>query len=299
MSTASLDWSPLAAFLAVMQEGSLSGAARAMALAQPTVRRQIEQLESRLGVVLFTRAPNGLQPTDTAHRVLPFVEAMAATSLALTRAVSAEQDDEAGTVRLGCSEIVGTELLPPLLLQLARARPGMRYELALSDRNEDLLRRTVDIAIRMVRPTQVGLVARKVGRVRIGLFAHARYLEGRTPPTNAAELTTHRLVGADRDTALTEALRATGMPTRPSDWTIRTDDQRAQLAAVRAGLGIGVCQVGIAARDPDLVRVLPAIEFGLGVWLAVHEDLRTQRRVAWVFESLADAFERDDAIDPP
>lgn len=82
-------WDLYGAFLAVMQTGSLSGASRTLGVAQPTVRRQIEALEGALGVGLFTRAPNGLTPTDLARAMLPHAEGIAASARALVRSVSA------------------------------------------------------------------------------------------------------------------------------------------------------------------------------------------------------------------
>jgi DNA-binding transcriptional LysR family regulator len=308
-------WDLYGAFLAVMHGGSLSAASRALRVAQPTVRRQIEALEAQLGVVLFTRAPNGLVPTELAHATLPHAEAIAAAARALVRSVSAPADAARGTVRLACSEIVGVELLPALLAPLLARHPQLRLELVLSNRNEDLLRRDADLAVRMVRPTQTGLVSRLAARLELGLFATAGYLAARGTPATLAELTArpaalaggkaghgparghaaghhvgHALIGSDRQRGLAEALAAAGLPTRPADYALRSDSDLAQLAAVRAGLGIGVCQAPIAARDRELRRVLPKLAFHLEAHLVMHEDLRAVRRVRLVFDHLVGAL---------
>lgn len=285
-------WELFAAFLAVMQHGSLSAAARAMQLAQPTVRRQIEALEAQLGVVLFTRAPNGLVPTELARATLPHAEAVAASTRALLRAVSAPAEEERGVVRLAASEIVGIEVLPVMLARLNERHPGLCVELVLSNRNEDLLRRDADLAVRMMRPTQVGLLARRAARIELGLYASEAHLARRGAPRTLAELTSGepRLVGGDRARGLAEALAAAGLPTKPSDYVLRSDNDAAQLAAVRAGLGIGVCQAPLAARAPEgapgLRRVLPALRFALEAFVVMHEDLRRVRRVRLVFDHL-------------
>lgn len=297
MAAAEPSWDLYGAFLAVMQGGSLSAAARALQVAQPTVRRQIEALEAQLGVVLFTRAPNGLLPTELAHATLPHAEAIAAAARALVRAVSAPADAERGTVRLACSEVVGVELVPAMLAPLLARHPQLRVELVLSNRNEDLLRRDADLAVRMVRPTQAGLVSRLATRIELGLFATAGYLRARGAPARLADLTArrgeergHALIGGDRVRAVAEALAAAGLATRPADFALRSDSDLAQLAAVRAGLGIGVCQLPIAARDPELHRVLPRLAFHLEAHLVMHEDLRAVRRVRLVFEHLVTAL---------
>ncbi len=288
MSERTPSWDLYGAFLAVMQGGSLSSAARALGVAQPTIRRQIETLEEELGVVLFTRAPNGLVPTEVALATLPYAEAMSATARALVRSVSGPGEEDRGTVRVTCSNVVGTEVLPPMLAELVRVHPRIQIELAPSNRNQDLLRRDADLAIRMARPTQESLVTRRIGRTEVGLFATASYLEAHPPPRSLAELPKkHALIGADRERGVIEALAHVGLTVTPRDFVLRTDDDVAQLAAVRAGVGIGVCQVALSRAPVPLVRVLPRVAFHLETWLVTHEDLRASRRVRTVFDHLA------------
>jgi DNA-binding transcriptional LysR family regulator len=282
-----LSWDLLGAFLAVMRTGSLSGAARALGVAQPTVRRQIENLEEVLGVVLFTRSQTGLIATETANATLPYAESMAAVADSLVRSASAPADAELGTVRIACSEVVGVEVLPPILAELRRARPNLQLELSLSNANEDLLRREADVAVRMAQPTQGALIAKRVGSVKLGAFASDAYLAAHSVPKTAADLVRgHALIGKDRDTSFFAALAAVGLNLKRKDFALRTDSDPAHLAAIRAGLGIGICQVPLAAGPPRLQRVLPKLAFELPVWVVTHEDLRSSRRVSLVFEHL-------------
>lgn len=279
-------WELFETFLAVMRGGSLSAGSRALALTQPTVRRRIEELESALGVVLFTRSPNGLVPTEAATSTVHYAESMSAAALAFGRAVSAPKDAVRGTVRVAASEVVGVEVLPPLLAPLLAAQPGLQIELVLSNRNEDLLRRDADVAVRMTEPTQAALVARKVGVIDVGLFASKDYLAKHPRPEALADLRAHALIGTDRARGLADALAAAGLALRPRDFAFRSDSDLAQLGALRAGLGVGVCQVPLAARSPDLVRVLPRLTIPLGTWVVTHEDLRDVARVRWVTDHL-------------
>ncbi|MCU1281828.1 MAG: hypothetical protein JWM53_5374 [bacterium] len=282
-----LSWDLLGAFLAVMRSGSLSGAARALGVAQPTVRRQIETLEDMLGVALFTRSQTGLTATDTAMATLPYAESMAGLAEALIRSVSDPADAERGTVRVTCSEVVGVEVLPAMLADLRRVHPHLQIELSLTDKSEDLLRRDADVAVRMAPPTQSALIAKRIGSVKLGVFASERYLADHPAPRSAADLLRgHSLIGPDRNTAFAAALAAAGIRARRKDFALRTDSDVAQLSAIRAGLGIGVCQVALAARSPRLRRVLPKVGFDLPTWVVTHEDLRGSRRVSLVFEHL-------------
>ncbi|MCB9606778.1 MAG: LysR family transcriptional regulator [Polyangiaceae bacterium] len=287
MSSNEPSWDLYGAFLAVMQQGSLSAAARALGVAQPTVRRQLERLEAELDVVLFTRSPNGLTPTELALSTLPYAESMASMARALVRATSAPDVEERGTVRVGASEIVGAEVLPHILTELLATHPKLQVELALSNKNEDLLRRSVDVAVRMVRPTQENLLAKRVGKVELGFFASPTYLALRGSPKQFGDLLDGQLlVGPDRDQSFIEALRQGGLDVHPRHFALRTDNQLAQLAALRVGLGIGVCQVPLARRAPVLQRVLPQISFHLEFWVVTHEDLKGSARVRAVFDQL-------------
>lgn len=291
-------WALYGAFLAVMQHGSLSGASRALGVAQPTTRRQIEALERELGAVLFTRAPNGLTPTALAHATLPHAEAIAASARAFVRAASAHVEDDAGTVRITASEMVGAEVLPALLTRLHETHPRLSIELVLDDRNQDLLRREADVAVRMIAPTQRGLVQRRVAQVELGLFASASYVARRGVPRAGESLAAHSWIGPDRGRRALEAMARAGVELEPRALTLRTDSSLAQLAAVRAGLGIGVVQVPLAARPTPLVRVLPKVRFGLEAWLVTHEDLRGVARVRVVMEHLARGLEAYAATTP-
>lgn len=282
------DWETYRSFLAVMTEGSLSAAARKLALTQPTIGRHIDQLESALALSLFTRSQTGLIPTQAARELLPHAQAMASAAEALVRASSGAEAEERGTVRLTASVMIGGEVLPAILAAFREKHPGIAIELVLSDQTQDLLRRDADIAVRMVRPKQAALVAKKIGRIALGLFAHRRYLERHGAPKSLADVAEHAVIGFDRETAVVRALRAMGLMLTRDMFALRCDADLAQLAALRAGYGLGVCQLGIARRDPDLVQVLHgAFRYELDMWLVMHKDLRNTRRMRLLFDHLA------------
>jgi DNA-binding transcriptional LysR family regulator len=291
------DWERHRAFLAVLREGSLSGAARWLALAQPTVRRRIADLEAGLGVALFTRAPDGLVPTDAALGLRQHAEAMEIAAAAFARGAT-QGSEVAGLVRVSASEVISVEILPPILADLRRRHPQLVVALSPNNRNEDMLRREADVAVRMVRPAQDALVARRIGDIHVGLHVRADLIAGRAMPATFEEVIAF---GLENDNAVTRAMRAGGIPIRVEDFAFRTDSDLAQMAALRAGLGIGVCQVPLAARDPALLRILPeAFSHPLDTWVVMHEDLRTSAPVRAVFDALVAGLkdylrlERDD-----
>ena len=282
-------WELYRSFLAVVRDGSLSGAARSLALTQPTIGRHVDALEQALGLALFTRSQHGLTPTSAALDLVPHAEAMESSAAALIRAASGEADAARGTVRLTASDIGGAEILPPILTDFRERHPGIAIELALTNKTEDLLRHEADIAMRMTRPTQAALVARRIGVVKVGLYAHRRYAEAHGLPDSLEAAAGHAVIGFDRDMSSYRSLTAGELPISREFFAFRCDNDLAQLAALRAGFGIAGCQLGIAARDPDLLPVLhDKLMFQLEMWVVMHEDLRASRRVRLLFDHLVE-----------
>ncbi|HWJ70624.1 MAG TPA: LysR family transcriptional regulator [Sphingobium sp.] len=284
-------WDLYRTFAAVLREGSLSAAARMLGLTQPSVARHVEALEQAVGGTLFLRSPRGLSPTDRALALQPYAEDLVATSAALLRTASADRGEIAGTVRISASEVIATEHLPPLLATMRRRHPRLSIELVASDAVDDLLQRRADIAIRMVEPTQQALVARKLGVMQLGLYAHHDYLDLRGMPKTIADLVGHDLIGVDSRGSLSRAVLSALPGLDHADFALRVDSSVVQLAAIRAGFGIGICQVAIALHDPMLKRVLPdAFAFDLPLWIVMHEDLRSNERYRAVFDALVEGF---------
>lgn len=284
-------WELYRSFLAALQTGSLSAAARVLNLTQPTLGRHIAELENILGIALFTRSSSGLIPTEAAHELEPYAETMAATAAALIRVASGPAQELRGTVRLSASEGIGTEVLPAILADLRTTHPLLTFELVVTNEVSDLLRRDVDIAVRNIRPTQTGLVAKKVGTAALGLHAHESYLKAHGKPKTLRDLQHHALIGFDRENASVRFLQEKGMTFTRQMFALRTDNHLTHLAAIRSGFGIGFCQVPIARRNPDIVRVLASqIEFDLELWLVIHENLRSSHRMRTVFDFLGTAL---------
>lgn len=285
------NWDLYRSFGAVLQEGSLSGAARALGLTQPSVARHIDALEAAIGADLFIRTQRGLTPTDLALELKPYVDLLGSTAAALLRTADGRPGEVSGTVRISTSEVVGVEHMAAILTRMRRRYPALTIELTLSNEVDDLSQREADIAIRMVRPTQQALIARRVGVIPLGLHAHRDYLTRCGTPESFDELADYDLVGFDVETPAIRRIAAKYPQMSRSVFALRSDSDVAQLAAIRAGFGIGVCQIPVAARDPDLVAVLPdAFRVDLEVWVAMHEDLRTSARCRAVFDALVDGL---------
>lgn len=289
--TSPIGWELYRSLLAVLQEGSLSAAARALGLTQPTVGRHITALEAHFGLALFTRSQLGLMPTDAALSLRADAEAMQRTAAALERTASGLGHDVQGAVRLSASEVVGVEVLPPILAALRERHPKLVLELVLSNRLQDVVRREVDIAVRMTSPRQDVLLATRVGDVVLGLHAHRHYLERHDPPKRLADLSRHTLIGFDQPTPFLRAAGAGLSMWSREHFMLRCDSDLAQLALLRSGAGIGICQVPLAARNPDLIRLLPdQVSLALPTWVVMHEGLKTSPRCRAAYDGLVEGL---------
>jgi DNA-binding transcriptional LysR family regulator len=281
------NWEWYRTFLKVLETGSLSAAGRAMGLTQPTVGRHIDNLETALGLKLFIRSFDGFVPTDAALELKPYAASVATTTAALRRVASSHGTGVRGTVRLTASEVISVEVLPPILAALRNEHPALSIELVTSNKTGDLLHREADIAVRMFKPVQDALVAKRVGGIEVGLHAHKRYLATHGTPKSIAGLSGHTLIGFDNEGAFIRRLQEQFPWYSRAALAFRSDSDLAQLAAIRAGFGIGICQSTLAARDKALVRLLPThLSITMDTWVAMHEDLRQSARCAATFAAL-------------
>ena len=291
-NTNAFDWSLIRSFLAALDHGSLLGAARVLKTSQPTLGRHIAELESQLGVVLFERTGRGLVPTATALQLAEAARGMEAGAAQLTRTLTGAQGQTTGTVRITASQPVAVQLMPPLLARMRLSLPDIQVELVSSNQVSNLLRREADIAIRMVRPDQGTLVAKKIGNVGVGAYAHRSYLGRRNTIRAPVDLLQHDLIGNDTDVSILRGFQSMGYAVGPQAFALRTDDLVVQWQAVRAGLGIGFVAGYMARTEPEVVQVLqgvlPIPE--LPMWLAVHREIRTNKRIRAVYDFLADAL---------
>ncbi len=283
------DWSLIRSFLAALDQGSLLGAARALHSSQPTIGRHIAELESQLGVVLFERTGRGLLPSEMALRLADAARSMESGALQLASSVSGAQAGVSGTIRITASQPVACVLLPPILAKMRLALPEVQVELVVSNEVSNLLRREADIALRMVQPDQATLVAKRIGKVSLGAYAHRDYLRRRGTPKQPAELLTHEMVGQDQADTIIRGFAALGFPVRRDQFALRTDDLMAYWEAVRAGLGVGFIAHYLARTDSAVVPVLPMLKVpAIPMWLAVHREIRTNRRIREVYDFLGD-----------
>lgn len=289
MAKENFDWALVRSFLAVIDAGSLMGAARRLGAQQPTLSRHIAEFEMQLGVPLFERTGRGVTPTAAAIVIAESARKMQDGADTLSRALAGLLDKQSGSVRISCSQVAAIWLMPPLLAKLRLLEPGIHIELVSSNQISNLLQREADIAIRMLRPEQNSLIARKLADVPIVVAAHKSYLDRAGVPSALEDLLQHDLLGYDEDDTILRGFAALGLPLTRDRFVLRTDDQVAYGQLLAAGMGIGFVTEYLLDYWPDVLTLLPQVQIPpVPCWLAVHREIRSTPVVRRVYDFLGE-----------
>jgi len=293
---ADIDWNLIKSFVTVAETGSLSAAARKLSASQPTLGRHIAELEQALGVTLFRRGRRGYALTEAGSTLFERGRAVSEQASAFSLLALGSVEAIEGTVRIAASEVVAAYVLPEMTARLGVEEPGIEVEIVASNQVENLLRRDADIAIRMVKPAQNELVARKVTDIPLCACAAKSYLERRGRPGAPGDFAGHDLIGFDRSDEIIRGFAQFGVSVTRGAFRFRTDNQIVLWEAVRAGNGIGFGQEPLVDRDPLVEKVLPGLPLpALPVWLAMHRDVRTSVRIRRVADFLFEELKRYSA----
>lgn len=289
----SFDWNHIRAFLATVEEGSLSGAARVLRQTQPTLSRQISALEETLALTLFERSTRTMVLTDAGAELLAHVRTMAEAATQISRVATGQSQSVEGVVRITSSDAMASYILPRCLIALRQAHPGITVELVPSNDVSDLTRRDADIAIRHVRPEQPDLVAKRVADINVGLYASASYLATLPPIRSPEDLADAEFIGYEKPERLVPQLNALGVPVTAKNFGITTTSGNALYELARAGAGIALIARADADNQIGLQAVLPSMpKVQIPMWLVTHREIQTSRRIRIVFDHLAMELEK-------
>jgi DNA-binding transcriptional LysR family regulator len=282
------DWNRARAFLVTAEEGSLSAAARALGMAQPTVGRQVDALEQELGIVLFERVGRGLTLTPSGLELLDHVRAMGEAAGRVSLTSIGQSQSMRGKITIAASEIYATLLLPPIIAKLRAKEPGIEVEIVASSKPSDLRRHEADVAIRNFRPTEPDLIAKKIKEVPARLYATPEYLASIGNPKLPYDLHRADFINIDSSGAFLKGLNALGMGLSEKNFPIVVEDYNVMWQMVKHGLGIGILDGNLGDAEPQVTRVLPELEpMMFPIWLVAHRELATSRRIRMVYDLLA------------
>jgi DNA-binding transcriptional LysR family regulator len=287
------DWNKARAFLVTAEEGSLSAAARALGMAQPTLGRQVDGLEQELGIVLFERVGRGLTLTPSGLELLEHVRDMGEAAGRVSMTALGQSQALEGAICISASETYAAVLLPPIIAKLRKLEPGIRVEIVVANHASDLRRREADIAIRNFRPTEPDLIAKKIGDADAVLYATPDYIEMIGNPTKPYDLRHADFVNMDHGGMMLKGLNTLGLGLTEANFPLLTESYLVMWELVRQGAAIGILDSHIGDADPVVRRVLPDLEpLVFPIWLVSHRELTTSRRIRRVYDFLAEELRR-------
>jgi len=283
------DWNRTRAFLVTAEEGSLSAAARALGMSQPTLGRQVTALEKELGVLLFERVGHKLVLTSSGLELLDHARAMGDAANRVSLSASGQAQSVEGSVCISASEVYAAFVLPPIIAKLRQLAPKIQIEIVATSEVSDLRRREADIALRNFQPTQPDLIAKKIKDVSARFYAASAYLDKVGPLRTTKDLAQLDFIAFDNTSRLINMLKEMGLNLSKANFPLVIGSYITQWEFVKQGLGVGIMPEEIGDAEPLVKQVLPSfLPITFPIWLTTHRELRTSRRVRIVYDLLAE-----------
>ena len=291
------DWNQARAFLVTAEEGSLSAAARALGLTQPTLSRQVAGIEESLGVTLFERTSRALLLTQAGAELLEHFRSMGDAANRISLTATGQSQTITGKVVIAATNGMSTYFLPPVLKDLRTRAPELQIEIIASNEMSDLRRREADIAIRHTRPQDDNLIAKRLRDTTAQLYASTQYLDEVGRPSCATDLATMQFVGFDDPERRLGLMASRGIDLTMANFNFLTASVTLSVALIRQGFGVGILPVEIGEAYPELENPFPAFEpLKVETWLVAHRELRTNPRIRLVFDMIADGISQNSEI---
>jgi len=290
----SLPWNLIRSFLVVAHEGSVSAAAKTLNVSQPTLSRDIQAIEAHTKLNLFKRSTQGLTLTEAGEALVESATKMDEFATVFERQASGLSTELKGDIRISANEIVGIYLLPPVIAKFREKHPGVNIEIVITNQTSSLNKREADVALRMFRPTQPDLVARRLPDMPLGFYVHEDYIKRNGIPESVDEFKQHNIIGMDQGLEFIDGAKAMGFQFVRDDFCVRSDNLLMQINLARNACGIVGTHIGLTKCWPELMRVLewvslPALEF----WLVCHADTQHNVRIRELRNFLIEWFKDD------
>ncbi|MDB1125315.1 LysR family transcriptional regulator [Vibrio algarum] len=288
------DWNRTRAFLVTAEEGTLSAAANALNMTQPTLSRQVASLEQEIGVRLFERAGHRLELTSSGMELLQLARKMGDAASDFSLMANGQSQQLEGTVVISVCELDAVYRLPRIIAKLREEEPGITIEVVVSNKVSDLNRRDADIAIRSFCPTQPDLIARKLGEETVWLYGTEEYLQPYNDINSLEDIHNIQLIGFSDSSKMVDQLNQQGWNLSLNNVKLSTDYQMMQIKLCKENLGLIYLTQDVGDQEQHLVKAFE--QFGpaicLPVWAVCHQELRTNRRIRRVFDFVSDELKK-------
>lgn len=288
-----LEWSDFRIILAIAREHTLSGAARRLRLDQSTIGRRLAAIEAAANARLFDRTPAGYALTAAGEAVLPGLEEIEGHAIAVERRLVGQDMRLEGRVKLATSDSLAAWFLVPRLSKLRAVQPGILLEILTGNEPVSLARREADVSLRMTKPEQPNLVARRIGRAAWALYAAESYLEQRGRASMRDGLGGHDIVAFNAALRGTAGAKWLASHAAGGRVVLESNSLITHASAVVAGLGVSPLPCLFGDVQPNLRRMLPETIGHHDVWLVVHPDVKTSSRVRVVMDFLTQLLETE------
>lgn len=266
-----MDWNDIKLFLALARGGSVRAAAARAGVSHSTVARRIETFEKRLGVRLFDRLSTGYVVTSAGEDTLPIAELVEEELEGLKRRLSGRDQQLSGTIRVTATDFLATHLLVPALAEFTRIYPDIEFEVISTYMALDLNKREADVALRFSKSPPEDLVGKRLATFAEAAYATPDYLDRH----DFGEHPTASWIGFSRRSEWAKESDYPHLPVRDM-----FESCLLQLAAAKAGMGIGTLPCLLGDTDPVLNRVPPGIARpAIDLWYLTHRDLRATARL--------------------
>ena len=286
----SFDWNQTRAFLATVEEGSLSAAARVLGLTQPTLSRQVACLEEELGVILFERNRRNMTLTQSGLELVEYAREMGESAMRISLAAAGQSQAIEGDVSITAPDLFSTYSLPKIVEKIRTKAPGINIEIISSNAVHDLTKREADIAIRHERPEQPELIVKLAGNTTAHFYASKDYLAQLEQPITMDVINKAEFIGHDSVEWFLPIMNSFGLQLTAENFKVMTSSGITLLELVKQGLGVSLIYRHVADLYPDLQQVLPECSIPVPIWLITHKELKTNLRIRMVYDILAEAL---------
>ncbi|VAW51385.1 Transcriptional regulator, LysR family [hydrothermal vent metagenome] len=284
-----MNWDGLRYFLAAAEAGSLSAAAKALNSNQPTIGRHIDTLETTLGVKLFQRSVKGISLTEEGQAVFEQAKKIQQSVVKIQRVVQGGEEHASGTVRLSLPEGLGQELLIPALDKFYKAYPDVKLIFNVSATTANLTQGEADVAVRLFRPEETDLVIKKLGEMKMGLYASKKYEKSHGLPDKLKDLRQHQVITYGDHLSILPENQWLLNHTEESLRILSSDSTVTRFKATTSGIGISIQPMVLSQANRNLIPLFKAANLpSHNVWMVYHKDLRHMARIRAVVDFISD-----------